>query len=252
MSYHIFSSFYDKVMDQTVYRDWLAFVEQARRCYHPEKPELTILELACGTGKVAVELAKAGHAVTGFDLSEEMLSLAYDRMEKERVQLLLLEGDMREIEEIGTYDMVTCFSDSLCYLTEEADLQKTFDGVFRSLKAGGTFLFDVHSLFQVREVFPGYQYIYQDEEEVFLWESFEGEKENSVEHILTFFVPAKAGLFERVQEYHEERTYSMEIYEQLLKQAGFSEIGIYADFGRAPVQENTARWFFLCRKREEV
>lgn len=46
------------------------------------KSGLDIMELACGTGKIAVELAKKGHQVTGVDLSDEMLSLAYNRMQK--------------------------------------------------------------------------------------------------------------------------------------------------------------------------
>lgn len=243
MSYQIFSRFYDKVMDQSVYRDWLSFVEQ-----NSHKSTLKILELACGTGKIAVDLAKAGHDVTGFDLSNEMLSLAYERMEEENVRLLLLEGDMREIGEIGSFDTVTCFSDSLCYLTEEKDLLRVFQGVFNNLNEKGSFLFDVHSLYQMNEIFPGYQYIYQDEDDVFLWESFEGEKENSVEHMLTFFVSQKDGLFERIHEFHEERTYSIPVLKSLLQTAGFQDIEVQADFGRSPLVEDTPRWFFTCRK----
>lgn len=248
MSYQIFSRFYDKVMDQSVYDDWLSFVDQDHQKNHSQVEQLKILELACGTGKIAIELAKAGHDVTGFDLSNEMLSLAYERMEKENVRFLLLEGDMREMGNIGSFDTITCFSDSLCYLTEEEDVQQVFEGVYANLKEEGTFLFDVHSLYQVNEVFPGYQYIYQDEEDVFLWESFEGEKENSVEHLLTFFVAQKGGLFNRIHEYHEERTYSLAVYTELLNKAGFEDIEIKADFNRQPLQSDTSRWFFTCRK----
>lgn len=235
-------------MDQSVYEDWLSFVEKVRKENHFGKEKVNILELACGTGKIAVDLAKEGYNVTGFDLSDEMLSLAYDRMEKENVQILLLEGDMREIGEIGSYDMVTCFSDSLCYLTEEEDLQKVFDGVYATLKKEGTFLFDVHSLYQVNEIFPGYQYIYQDEKDVFLWESFEGEKPNSVEHMLTFFIEKEEDIFERIHEFHEERTYSIEVFTKLLTNAGFKDIDVKADFGRQSIQSDTSRWFFTCRK----
>ena len=71
---------------------------------------------------------------------------------------------------------------------QESDLLQVFEGVHRNLSEGGTFLFDVHSLFQMDHVFPGYQYIYQEESEVFLWESFIGDYDHSVEHVLTFFV----------------------------------------------------------------
>lgn len=244
MSYHIFSYFYDKVMDQSVYDDWMAYIKK----YQPEDKKLEILELACGTGQIAVQLAKAGHEVTGVDLSEDMLVLAQERMQKENVNFDLLQGDMRDMGEIGQFDVCTCFSDSLCYLPEQEDLQAVFDGVYANLKEDGLFLFDVHSLYQVREVFPGYQYIYQDEEDVFLWESFEGEREDSVEHLLTFFVANEDGSFNRLQELHEEQVFAVSVYESLLKQAGFKSVELTADFGRAAVCETSPRWFFACKK----
>lgn len=244
MSYHIFSYFYDKVMDQAVYRDWLAYIQK----YRPEEKALDILELACGTGQIAVQLAKAGHRVTGFDLSEDMLVLAQERMEAEGVSFELLQGDMRELDDIGRFDVCTCFSDSLCYLDNESDVAAVFEGVHANLKEGGLFLFDVHSLHQVKDVFPGYQYIYQDEEDVFLWESFEGEKENSVEHLLTFFVMNADGSFNRLQELHEERVFEIDVYKGLLEKAGFKNIELTADFGRSPVDETSPRWFFACQK----
>ena len=244
MSYQIFSYFYDKVMDQSVYDDWMAYIKK----YQPEDKNLEILELACGTGQVAVQLAKRGHEVTGFDLSEDMLVLANERMTAEKVSFELLQGDMRELADIGQFDVCTCFSDSLCYLREENDLKAVFEGVHANLKADGLFLFDVHSLYQVNNVFPGYQYIYQEEDDVFLWESFEGDLENSVEHLLTFFVENEDGSFNRLQELHEERVFEIAVYKKLLTEAGFQSVELTADFGRKNVSETSPRWFFACKK----
>ncbi|AZP05077.1 class I SAM-dependent DNA methyltransferase [Jeotgalibaca ciconiae] len=248
MSYQIFSNFYDKVMDQSVYDDWLSFVRQYQAKYHGERQSLEILELACGTGIIATKLAEKGHTVTGFDLSDDMLSLAYDRMGQKDVTIQLMQGDMRDLPFIQNFDMVTCFSDSLCYLHEEEELLQVFQGVHANLCMGGTFLFDVHSLYQMNEIFPGYQYIYQEEEEVFLWESFLGEQENSVEHVLTFFVEEADGRYERMQEVHEERSFSIDVYQRLLKKAGFTSVEVKADFGKEEVTETTTRWFFVARK----
>lgn len=65
---------------------------------------------------------------------------------------------MRELSGLGKFDAVTCYSDSLCYLENLDELQATFDGVFEILNEGGTFIFDVHSTYQVDEVFPNYSY----------------------------------------------------------------------------------------------
>lgn len=246
MSYDIFAHYYDEIMDQSVYDSWLLYVEK----YTAGKSALNIMELACGTGKIAVELAKKGHQVTGVDLSDEMLSLAYNRMQEESVRLALAVGDMRSLEPMGDFDVVTCFSDSLCYMSDENEVAQVFQSVNRNLGDGGVFLFDVHSLHQVNNVFPGYQYIYQDEEGAFLWESFAGDAENSVEHDLTFFVdsPGNPGLFERHTEYHRERTYPLDVYQRILAETGFTDIAVTAEFGVSEVREDSPRWFFACRK----
>ena len=246
MSYDIFAHYYDEIMDQSVYDSWLLYVEK----YTAGKSGLDIMELACGTGKIAVDLAKKGHQVTGVDLSDEMLSLAYNRMQEEGVKLSVAVGDMRSLESMGDFDVVTCFSDSLCYMSDEAEVAEVFQSVSRNLGPGGVFLFDVHSMHQVNDVFPGYQYIYQDETGAFLWESFAGDAANSVEHDLTFFVGSQSNpeLFERHSEYHRERTYPLEVYKRLLEEAGFTDVTATAEFGEADVRDDSPRWFFACKK----
>lgn len=246
MSYQIFAHYYDEIMDQSVYDSWLRYVER----HTNGEIGLNLMDLACGTGKIAVQLAKKGHHVTGIDLSDEMLAIAYNRMLEENVTLTLAVGDMRALEPMGAYDVITCFSDSLCYMADESEMLAAFKSVASNLADTGVFLFDVHSLYQVNEVFPGYQYIFQDEKGAFLWESFAGETENSVEHDLTFFVSSEGNseLFERYTEYHLERTYSLDVYKQLLQEAGFNTISVTADFGDSEVSSDSKRWFFYCRK----
>ncbi len=51
-----------------------------------------------------------------------------------------------------------------------------------------------------------------------------------------------------MDELHRERTYSLESYQRMLENAGFSEIEMYADFIDSPPNEKSRRWFFVCRK----
>ena len=82
-----------------------------------------LLELACGTGALAVEFAKAGFDVTGLDLSEEMLMIASQRAEKEEAAVQFVAGDMLDLVDVGTYQAITCYSDSLCYMEDEQSVQ---------------------------------------------------------------------------------------------------------------------------------
>jgi SAM-dependent methyltransferase len=214
----------------------------------------TILELACGTGKLSVRFAHDGYEVTGLDLSEEMLSLAYNRALAELgtdSEITFIEGDMRDLSQVRTYDAVTCYSDSLCYMPNREAVQQVFDGVWNSLNSGGTFIFDVHSLYQIDDVFPGYAYHENAENFAFIWDSFSGNKPHSITHELTFFIQSADGKFERRDEVHDERTYTIDNYLTMLDNAGFVSVKVLADFEDVPPSvenDKSARWFFIASK----
>ncbi|MDR2465229.1 MAG: class I SAM-dependent methyltransferase, partial [Streptococcaceae bacterium] len=235
-NYTQFAFIYDEVMDESLYERWLSF---SKRHLLGGKTEL--LELACGTGALAVEFAKSGFNVTGLDLSEEMLMMAYNRGVENNVFVTWVEGNMLDLSEVGRYQVVTCFSDSICYMRGRQEIQQVFDEVYRVLEEDGTFLFDVHSIFQIDEVFPNYSYHVNEEDYAFLWDSFKGEKEHSITHELTFFVKDDEEKFYRVDEQHEERTYSIEQYQFMLESAGFLDVEVYADFEDEAPDETSKR-----------
>lgn len=242
-TYETFAKIYDEVMDETLYLDWLNFT-----CEHLDKKQQNLLELACGTGILSVELANLGFNVTGLDLSEDMISLAKERISEDDEGLRFVTGDMLNLSEKDTYDVVTCYSDSICYMPNEKAVGQVFQGVYETLKDNGTFIFDVHSTYQIEEGFSEYSYHYQTDEFAFLWESYPGEEVYSVEHFLTFFVPSDDGKFERHDELHEERTYEIATYKTLLKNAGFKSVEVFADFEEMKPDEESKRWFFVCQK----
>ncbi|ALV20709.1 MULTISPECIES: class I SAM-dependent DNA methyltransferase [Carnobacterium] len=244
MSYQTFAQVYDAIMDDTLYERWASFVDRQL-----QNKGQSVLELACGTGALAVTLKKHGYDVTGLDLSANMLSLASERAFSEGVQLPLIEGDMLDLSEIGQYDVVTCFSDSICYMPDAAAVLNVFKEVYQTLNEEGTFLFDVHSIYQIDNIFPGYMYNDQSEEISFLWQSYAGETEHSIEHDLTFFVyEEETDRYERFDETHKERTYPIEVYREMLQQAGFTSIFTSAEFGESDINDESTRWFFTCKK----
>jgi hypothetical protein len=135
-------------------------------------------------------------------------------------------------------------------MPDRAAVQEVFDGVFNALNAGGTFIFDVHSVHQIDQVFPGYAYHENEEDFAFIWDSFAGEKPHSITHELTFFVSDGASKFERRDEVHDERTYTIDNYLTMLDNAGFVKVEVFADFEDVTPTENddSARWFFVAHK----
>jgi SAM-dependent methyltransferase len=101
-----------------------------------------VLDLACGTGRHAVELGARGYEVVGFDLSLAMLARAGDDAQERGVKLNIVQGDMRDMTFDEQFDGVFCWNTSFGYFEEEKNAQ-VIDRVHRALKAGGLFLLDV-------------------------------------------------------------------------------------------------------------
>lgn len=243
MTYNWFARVYDELMDDSLYEKWFAYTAD----YLSENS--TLLELGCGTGILGITLKKKGYAISGLDLSEDMLSLANNRQLEKKVSFPLIQRDMKDLSELPNYDGIICYSDALCYMENEEELLKVFKEAYTHLNPNGYFLFDVHSLHQM-DIFLDSSFHAETDGIVFLWDSFEGNYPHSVEHELTFFVESGNNVYERFEEVHKERTYAIDTYLELLKKAGFANVEITADFGES-VKEDSKRWFFAAQKLGE-
>lgn len=128
-----------------IYDTWAAhmtedvpfYVELAREADGP------IVELAVGSGRVAVPVAKAiGRAVTGVDRSPAMLELARERAAAEGVELDLRLGDLRDFELEEPAALVYCPFRSLLHLPTWADKRRVFERVVAALRPGGRFVWN--------------------------------------------------------------------------------------------------------------
>lgn len=245
MIYSSFAQLYDQLFDGEMYLKWAQFVQE--RTTGNDGP---LLDLAGGSGRLAVLLAQQNYQVTVGDFSDEMLSIADQHRTESQVDFDLVNVDMTNLEELPKYQTITCFADSLCYLDDIDQIASVFSEVYQHLEAGGQFLFDVISPYQTDEVYPGYMYNFEDDDTAFMWSSFANEAvEHGAIHELTFFTwnVAEQG-YDRLGETHYERTYPLNDYQAKLQSAGFKEIEISADFGKGEITPKTTRWFFVCKK----
>jgi SAM-dependent methyltransferase len=135
------------------YEEWAAsmtedvpfYVRLAREADGP------IVELAVGTGRVAIPVAReTGRRVVGIDSSPAMLAQARERAAEAGVELDLREGDIRELQLDEPAALVYCPFRSLLHLPTWADRRRTFERVAASLLPGGrfawnAFAFDHHT-----------------------------------------------------------------------------------------------------------
>src|SRR5260370_36250376 len=107
------------------------------------KPGASVLDLCCGQGRHAVELAKRGLRVTGLDLNSEYLELTRRAAEANKVQLETVAADMREIPFENKFDAIANMYSSFGYLESEAEDLKVLESAAKALKSGGGLLLDM-------------------------------------------------------------------------------------------------------------
>ncbi|WNB93455.1 class I SAM-dependent methyltransferase [Bacillus sp. NEB1478] len=245
MSYNQFAYLYDQLMEDAPYSKWLSFIKSASKNYCLNAKRL--LDVGCGTGSLSVLLGKEGYEVTGVDLSADMLTVAKEKADNENVALSLFQQDMRELEGLGQFDIITILCDSLNYILTEEDVKKVFDSANQHLRPEGLLLFDVHSIHKIHHIFMGNTFGSNDDHLSYIWQCYEGELENSVEHDLSFFIQS-GDCYERYDELHTQRTFAVEKYTAWLEECNFQVLSITGDFKDEALANDAERILFAAQK----
>lgn len=211
-----------------------------------------ILELGAGTGRLSVELAKAGHEVVGLEVSDEMLGQAQQHATREGVagRLTLVAGDMREFDLGRRFPLVLAAFNTLMHLHTVADQDRTFSCIARHLEEGGAFAFD---LFTPRF---GAQGVLRREAE---WSEAGGEQTELLlvqEHDeITQTITSRYlldtvredGLLQRRTATLRQRYYNRFELQRAIGQAGFSRLRLSGGFDGSPLQADSKHLVGLAR-----
>lgn len=139
--------YYDIVFDTDTQTD-ANFLEEACKQYcRPEsrKRALRVLEPACGSGRLVLEMARRGYKVTGIDLSDPMLSFARERLNRLQLKAHLKKADMADFKtRADHFDMAHCLVSSFKYLLSESDAVSHLKSVARALRPGGIYVLAFH------------------------------------------------------------------------------------------------------------
>lgn len=243
--YNAFASFYDKLTANVSYSDR---AEYFKKIIEQNKGQVELLlDLACGTGSLSIELSRCGYEVIGVDYSPEMLSIAMEKSFKEEQKILFLCQDIRELDLYGTIDVAVSALDSINHITNKKDVQKVFDKVSLFLDPDGVFIFDMNSIYKHREVLSNNTFIIDEDDIYCAWQNSFDEKTNTVDITLDFF-EHENGVYYRSGESFSERAYSIEETKEMLLKAGLEIISLYeGDSFNAPT-ETSERLVYVTRK----
>ena len=171
MAYEVFAQVYDALTRNVDYPARAAYLDKLIRRYGNGGG--IVLDLACGTGSLTVELDRLGYDMIGVDKSEAMLMQAQEKNLRLGKSILYLCQGMEELDLYGTVDAVVCVLDSVNHVTDRALLQRAFDRVALFLHPEGVFVFDVNTAYKGREVLGDNAFVYDCDEVFCAWRSEE-------------------------------------------------------------------------------
>ncbi len=249
--YGVMAEFYDSINGSLDYKAIADFCENTLLEFSKEKPSL-ILDAACGTGIISVELAQRGYDMTGVDISPEMLSRARERASEAGLdgKILFLCQDLSDIDLYGTVDAVICTLDSINHITDKNALSRFFSLLHRCyLIPEGIFIFDINTPYKFENVYGINDFILEDEGMYCGWQNYFDRENGLANFYLTVFRDNGDGTYTREETEQEERCYSMGEMKDMLNKTGFDILAVYSDFEKSPALDSDERWYFVCKNR---
>lgn len=235
LMYNKLASYYDAlVKDEEATAAWVNFVKK-------HAFGNSFLEVACGSGEIALALAKEGYQITAGDISAAMLEHAQAKAGSEAVHWHCF--DMRNLHEFGKYDSILCFCDSVNYLIDLEDWHLFFSQAYAHLNDNGTLLFDMHTVERLCEFTEEYCEAGYIRDTAYEWTI--NVEEDLLYHQFVFYDEAAHPTIEQ----HVQRVVKPKWVSECLKDIGF-RVSIVTDFIKPGIQSGE-KYFYICKKERK-
>ena len=198
-----------------------------------------VLELGAGTGRVTTALAKAGHQVTGLELSPTMLESARKRLSEENLEanVNLIQADMRSFELNQAFALIIAPFNALMHLYTLKAQDETLSRIRSHLKEDGVFACDLYnphfSGLETLKRAGEWEHVGGDAADLFVYQSHDPDKQLMTSHYFLDRV-TENGTLKRKRAVLTQRYYTRFEFERALTQNGFSHVRFYGHFDRRP------------------
>ncbi len=208
-------------------------------------------DLACGTGEMALLLAKKGIRTFAVDLSPEMCRITRKKAREQKLPVHVIEADMRNFALPQRVDLITCEFDALNHLPRKLDLPRALRSVAKGLQPGGHFFFDVNNQLAFERVWANTWFLEKDPVALVMHGGHNPGANRAWIDLEWFIRTGK--LWKRYQEHIEEVCWSASEMRQALKKAGFDQIRCWdaAPFFKEELTRPGNRTFWLARRKAD-
>ncbi len=246
--YGSLARYYDSLMPEGEYRLWAECCESLFRSADIRVD--TVLDLACGTGRLSFLLAERGFEVIGADISCDMLAVAEGRKAafSGGVPPVFINQAAEELDLYGTVQAAVCSMDGVNYIAPES-VGEAFRRVSLFLERGGVFVFDINTPEKFGRM-DGETYVDEAEGVYCVWRADYIREERRCVFAMDIFLreAGRGGLWRREYEEHAEYDYTPAELREMLKKVGFAEVEICGGLPLREAAEGEDRLFFVCKK----
>ena len=245
-----YAELYDLFYSDKPYAEEAAFVHDCLQKF-ARTPVRETLELACGTGRHALELEKHGYEITAMDRSPDMLEIARRRAAKKNVTFA--SGDMQHLQlPAKEWDAVICLFDSIGYLKTDEALNEALRGIWKRLRPDGLFLFEFwHAPAMLNRYSPVRVRRWKTpKSEIVRISETALDRENGLAVVdYSVYELNNDGTYSTLRETHTNRYFSVEEIQSLVLAANFEPVKFFAGFNNTePITDETWHVLAVARK----
>lgn len=236
---------YDLLMGKVPYGMWVEYYKLLL-AYQGVRPH-TLLDVCCGTGTVALMLAKEGFELTGIDLSPEMIRIARDKAQDQGVDVTFEPGDAVDFDLGRKFDGAYSFFDSLNYITDPEKMRLAIARVGQHLQPGGSLIFDLNTAFAFETNLFDQQDTSRTAPIRYSWHGDYDPVSGLIAVSMKFWTDM--GSF---TETHYQRAHSDEEVRDWLARAGFEKVRVFESYTLEPPRKRSDRVHYAAIKGAEA
>ncbi len=236
------ADYYDYLMRSVPYARWVDYVERLLKRW--DKQPVTVLDLACGTGRVGSEMIKRGYDARGADLSEPMVYHCA-RQSPPLPALVCDAAQMALADE--SFDLIVSLYDSLNYILDPRQLAACLREAYRVLRLGGLLIFDLNTERALAAGLFTQHNMRSSEPLQYSWEASWDPRTRICRVDMLYYWNGDGGP-KPFRETHYQRAYSNDEVLCMLRPAGFSRFESYSAYGFRAVTTRSTRVYYVALK----